>query len=120
MEHAPSPGDSSDALARRIALERQATATFAAWLLAMAIVCGAVIISGYFAGVIEDHAERVFWAGAVLSGVALAVFAAAAFPGGTDDRREASRIRWTLRVGLLLALVSPALCVGALVADFYG
>ncbi len=112
--------DPAAALARRTSLERQATATFAAWLLAMAIVCGAVIVSGYFAGVIEDHAERVFWAGAVLSGVALTVFAGAAFPGGADDVREASRIRWTLRVGLLLALLSPALCIGALVADFYG
>lgn len=112
--------DSGDALARRTSLERQAVASFSAWLLAMAIVCGAVIVSGYFAGVIEDHAERVFWAGAALSGVALAVFAGAAFPGGADDVREGARIRWTLRVGLVLALLSPALCVGALVADFYG
>jgi hypothetical protein len=101
-------------------LERRATLLFVGYVLAMAIVCGAIIVSGWFAGVLDDPPERVFWAGAVLAGVTIAVFAAAAFPGGRDDAREAARIRWTLRAGLLLAVLSPALCVGALIADFYG
>ena len=100
-------------------LAARATALFIGWLLAMAIVCGAIIVSGWFAGVLYDPAERVFWAGAVLSAVDVAVFAAAAFPGGGDDEREARRVRWTLRAGLVLAVLGPALCIGALIADFY-
>ena len=97
----------------------RATLLFVGWLLAMGTVCGAIIVSGWFAGVLYDPAERVFWAGAVLSGVTVAVFAGAAFPGWRDDGREVTRVRWTIRVGLLLALLSPALCIGALIADFY-
>jgi len=104
----------------RESLERRATVLFIGFFLVMAIVCGAVIVSGWFAGVLDDPAERVFWAGAVLAGVTVAVFASAAFPGGTDDRREIGRIRWTIRVGLLLAMLSPTLCIAALIADFYG
>jgi hypothetical protein len=100
--------------------EHRATQLFIGWLLAMAIVCGGVIVSGWFAGVLDDPAERVFWAGAILAGLTVAVFAAAAFPGGRDDRREISRIRWTLRAGLLMAVLSPTLCLAGLIADFYG
>jgi hypothetical protein len=103
----------------RSALERQATALFVGYLLAFSIVSGAIIVSGWFAGVLDDPPERVFWAGAILAGLTVAVFAASAFPGGPDDRREAARIRWTIRVGLLLSVVSPALCIGALIVDFY-
>jgi hypothetical protein len=82
-------------------------------------VCGAIIVSGWFAGVLDDPPERVFWAGAILAGLTFAVFAAGTFPGGRDDRREAARIRWTIRVGLVMAVLSPALCIGALIVDFY-
>jgi hypothetical protein len=108
------------AAALRADLERRATILFVGYLLAMAILCGGIIVSGWFAGVMDDPAERVFWAGAILAGLTVAVFGAAAFPGGRDDVRDAARIRWTLRLGLLLAVLSPALCVGALIADFYG
>ena len=85
----------------------------------MALVCGSIIVSGWFAGVLDDPPERVFWAGAILAGLTVAVFAPAAFPGGRDDEREITRMRWTIRIGLVLAVVSPALCIAALVADFY-
>lgn len=104
----------------RQALERQATVLFVGYLVVMGLVCGAVIVSGWFAGVLDDPAERVFWAGAILAGITVAVFAAAAFPGGRRDEREIPRIRWTLRFGLILAVLSPALCIAALIADFYG
>jgi hypothetical protein len=85
----------------------------------MAIVCGAIIESGWFAGVIEDRFERVFWAGAILAGAMVAVLAAAAFPGGRDDVRVVRRITLLLRVGLIMFVVAPALCIGALAADFF-
>jgi len=85
-----------------------------------AIVCGAIIVSGWFAGVMEDHAERVFWAGAILAGLTVAVFAAAAFPGGADDARVIRRVRWLIRIGLVMFVTAPALVIGSLIADFYG
>jgi hypothetical protein len=105
--------------ARRAQLERTAVALFAVGALTMAIVCGSVIVSGWFAGVIEDRFERIFWAGALLAGVMVAVFAAASVPGGSDDARAITRITWLLRVGLALFILSPALCIVALVADFF-
>lgn len=100
-------------------LERNATLLFVGAAVVMAIVCGAVIVSGWFAGVLEDHAERFFWAGAVISLVMVFVFAAAAFPGGTDDARVNRRITWLTRIGLVLFVVGPTLCLYAMVADFY-
>ena len=38
-------------------------------------------LGGWFAGVLDDPAERVFWLGAVLAFVTVAVLAGAAFPG---------------------------------------
>lgn len=107
------------AAARRSELERHAAVLFVAAALTMAIVISGVIVSGWFAGVIVDRWERVFWAGALLGGAMVAVFAAAAAPGGRDPRRSCTRITWLLRIGLVLFVVSPALCVFALVGDFY-
>lgn len=104
----------------RESLQRRATIVFVGYLLAMATVCGGIIVSGWFAGVLDDPPERVFWAGAVLAFITVAVLAAAAFPGWQDDRRELPRIRWTLRIGLVLGVLSPLLCIVALIWDFYG
>ncbi len=99
--------------------ERSAHVVFAVAALATAIVCGGVIVSGWFAGVITDSYERIFWTGAVLAGLMNAVLAAAVWPGGDDDRRVARRMTALVRIGLALFVVAPALCVGALVADFF-
>jgi hypothetical protein len=69
--------------------------------------------------VIEDRFERVFWVGAVLAGLMVAVFAGAVFPGGADDARVVRRVTILTRIGLILFVVSPALCIAALVADFF-
>jgi MFS family permease len=112
--------DQSDAdLRRRSELERHAAVLFAASVLTMAIVCGSVIISGWFAGTLVDRWERVFWVGALLAGVMVAVFAAAAVPSGGNASRGNMRTAWLLRVGLALFVLSPALCIVALVGDFY-
>lgn len=104
---------------RRAELERHAATLFVGVALAMAIVCGAVIVSGWFAGVLIDSWERVFWAGFILSIVMVATFAAAAVPGGRDARRACMRITWLLRAGLVLFVASVVLCILALVGDFY-
>jgi hypothetical protein len=99
--------------------ERTAHVVFGVGALSTAIVCGAVVVSGWFAGVITDSYERVFWTGAVLAGVMNVVLAAAVWPGGADDRRVARRTAVLVRVGLALFVTAPALCIGALVADFF-
>lgn len=109
-----------DLAARRAQLERTAVTLLVGYGIIFAVVCGAVIVSGWFAGVMEDHAERVFWSGAVLSFLTLVALAAAAMPGGADDRRAIARVGWLIRIGLVLLVLAPALCIGALTADFYG
>jgi MFS family permease len=116
MTDARSPDDPAR---RRTELERHAAALFVGAVLTVGIVCGAVIVSGWFAGVLVDSWERLFWAGFVTGIVMVAVFAAAALPGGRDAHRACVRILWLLRVGLVLFVASPVMCILALVGDFY-
>ena len=104
---------------KRARAEDRAVRLLTVAALTMAIICGAIIVSGWFAGVIEDGPERVFWAGAILNFLMVGVFAAAAFPGGDDDARAISRVTALTRVGLVLFILAPTLCIGALIADFY-
>jgi hypothetical protein len=104
---------------RRASVERAALGVFAVAVIAMATVCAAIIVSGWFAGVIQDVYERFFWAGAVLAGLMIVVLAGAVWPGGADDRRVIRRVVTLTRVGLMLLVVAPALCIGALIADFF-
>ena len=104
---------------RRSELERHAATLFLTAALTMMIICGAIIVSGWFAGALIDRWERVFWAGALLGGVMVTTFAAAALPGGANPRRSITRITWLLRVGLLLFVLAPGLCVLGLVGNFY-
>lgn len=105
---------------RRHSLERSAVALFGIGALTMALICAGVIAAGWFAGTIDDRFERVFWAGAILAFVMVATFAAAAFPGGADDRSTIRRITLLVRIGLVLFVAAPALCIGALIADYFG
>ena len=104
----------------RRSLERTAVILLVGYAGVMALVCSGIIAAGWFAGVMDDRAERFFWGGAVLAFVNVAVLAAAAFPGGSDDERAVRRVRWLVRLGLVLFVAAPALCIGALIADFYG
>ncbi|MDO7880826.1 hypothetical protein [Antiquaquibacter soli] len=109
-----------DAASLRRHVERTAAHAFVGCALVMSILCGAIIVAGWFAGVIDDRAERFFWAGAILGFVAIVILGLAALPGGDDDVRTTRRVRWMLRAGILLFLFSPALCIAALIADYYG
>ena len=104
----------------RARLERNAVVLLAVAALTMAIICGAIIVSGWFAGVMTDAYERFFWGGAVLAAVAVFVLAVASMPFGSNDVSAVRRIRALTTVGLLLFLVAVVLCVGAMIADFYG
>jgi hypothetical protein len=100
-------------------LELRAVLLFAGSSVTMAIVCGAVIVSHWFAGVLVDNWERVFWGGTLVAGLMIVVFAAAAVPGGSNPGRTCTRITWLLRIGLGLFVLAPTLCVIGLVGDFY-
>jgi hypothetical protein len=99
--------------------ERSAVLLLGVGAIVLAIVCGAIIVSGWFAGVLQDQYERWFWLGSVLGLAMVVMFAVAAMPGGREDRRAAIRIRVFMRIGLILLSVSPLMCIGAMVADFY-
>jgi len=100
--------------------ERHALGAFAVTALVMAVVCGAIIVSGWFAGVMTDRYERFFWAGAILAAVAVFVLAVASMPFGANDRSAIGRIRALTTTGLALYLAAVVLCIGAMIADFYG
>ena len=104
---------------RRSELERHAAILFLTAALTMMIICGAIIVSGWFAGVMDDRFENTFWAGAILGFLAVLTLGAAAIPGGDNDQFEIRRMRWLTRVGLVAFIVAPCLCLGAMVADFY-
>ncbi len=99
--------------------ERSAVLLLGIGAIVLATVCAAIIVSGWFAGVMQDRYERWFWAGAVLGLAMVIAFAIAALPGGRDDRGAAIRIKVFIRIGLILLVVSPLMCVGAMIADFY-
>jgi hypothetical protein len=105
--------------ARRAHLERLAVGALGIGAVSLALVCSAVIVSGWFAGVMQDRFERFFWAGAICGFLMVVAFAVAAFPGGRDDARAIRRITRFTRVGIVLLIAAPALCIGSLVADFY-
>lgn len=107
------------AVARRGELERHAAGLFLTASLVMVIISGSIIVSGWFAGVLVDDWERVFWAGAILGVVMVATFAVAAMPGGRYPQRSIVRITWLLRIGLVLFVVAPVLCLLALAGNFY-
>lgn len=86
---------------------------FCACALTMAVICSGIIVSGWFAGVIQDRYERFFWVGAVSGLVGVLVLGAAAVAGGRSTTL-------LTRIGFALFALAPLLCVGALIADFYG
>ena len=104
---------------RRAHVERTASILFVGATSVMAVVCAGMIVAGYFAGVIQDQYERVFWAGALTAGLMVAAFAAAAVPGGADDAAVIRRVTVLLRIGLVLFVLAPTLCILALVLDFF-
>ncbi len=111
-----------DAAARELRshYERHAVTSFLVAGLIMAIICGAIIVSGWFAGVMTDRYERFFWGGAVMAGVAVLVLAVASMPFGSNDRAAIVRLRVLTTIGLALFLLAAVLCIGAMIADFYG
>jgi hypothetical protein len=93
------------------ALAQRATALFASTGLIAAITVGAMQVSGWHAGSLDNRVEWIFWAGAILGGVGIGLLGVAAIPG-----RAAPRL---ITAGMALFLVAPALCVIAVFANYW-
>jgi hypothetical protein len=100
--------------------ETQATALFLGTALIAALTVGALRVSGWGGGVLDNRIEPLFWAGAILAGVAIGLFALAAAPRPRmpDDRAAAWMAR-LITVGLALFVVGPILSVVAVFTDYW-
>lgn len=94
--------------------ERKAVALFAGATVAAAIVVAGITVANWGGGILDNRIEPLFWAGAILGGIALAVLGAATMP-----RRSAGLITALSRAGTLLFLVAPTLCIVAIFVDFW-
>ncbi len=99
--------------------ERRATALFLGTSVVTAVTVGAMRISGWSGGVLDNRIEPLFWAGAVLAGAGIIAFAIAAAPMRADDSRANARLRRLVRAGLALFVVGPILCVTAVFGDYW-
>lgn len=100
--------------------ELQATALFIGSGLIAAITIGSMRVSGWSGGVLDNRIEPVFWAGAILAGVAVTLFGIALIPRKTVDDVAAARVIGRLTgVGVMLFLLGPVLCIVAVFADYW-
>ncbi len=91
---------------------------FAATSLVVAIVVGAMLVSGYRAGVLDNRIEWLFWAGAILGAAGIGCLGIASMPAraSVTSLRRASAL---IRAGLLLFMAAPVLCVIAVFTDYW-
>ncbi|MDQ2699363.1 MAG: hypothetical protein M3Y46_11260 [Actinomycetota bacterium] len=94
--------------------ERKAQTLFAATALVAAIVVGAMLVSGWSGGVLRNDIEVLFWAGAILGAIGIGLLGLATLP-----TYRVGIITGLTRVGVVLFLVAPVLCVTAVFADFW-
>jgi hypothetical protein len=94
--------------------ERKAATLFVGAAAAAAIVVAGITIAGWGGGVLDNRVEPLFWAGAILGGLALALLGLATLP-----RRSARLITGLSRAGVLLFLVAPTLCILAIFWDYW-
>ena len=101
----------ADDLARA---ERKAVALFVGAAVAAAIVVAGITVADWGGGILDNRVEPLFWAGAILGGIALALLGLATMP-----RRSPGVITALSRAGTLLFLVAPTLCIVAIFMDYW-
>lgn len=92
---------------------RTATTLFAATSVVVAITVGSMLVSGWHAGSLDNRVEWVFWAGAILGASGVGAFGVSVL--GTSF----AAVRRGIRVGMILFLAAPVLCVFAVMADYW-
>ncbi|CAN5253360.1 hypothetical protein BH09ACT5_BH09ACT5_10270 [soil metagenome] len=108
-----------DWITRLTIVNRTATALFASTSLVAAITVGALLVGDWGAGILDNRVEWVFWAGAILGAVGIALLGLATLPPGRDLSRTVRRSSALVRAGLALFLVAPVLCVVAVFTDYW-
>jgi drug/metabolite transporter (DMT)-like permease len=103
--------DADTALTRA---ERKATTLFAATSVVVAVVVGAMLVSGWGGGRLENRIEVLYWAGAILGAVGVALLGIASVAG---DRLGV--IRGLTRAGVVLFMLGPVLCTVAVFTDYW-
>ena len=99
--------------------DRKATALFSSTSIVVAITVGAMLVSGWRAGSLEDRAEWFFWAGAIIGAVGIALFGVASIPTTAETEETLARTNRQIRVGLVLFMIAPVLCVFAVMLDYW-
>jgi hypothetical protein len=94
--------------------ERKAVALFTGAAVAAAVVVAGITIADWGGGILDNRVEPLFWAGAILGGLALALLGLATLP-----RRSAGIITALTRAGVLVFLVAPTLCIVAIFLDYW-
>ena len=90
----------------------RATILFAATSVIAAIVVGAMLVSGWGGGILDNRIEWVYWAGAIFAAFGIGLFGIASV---VSERRSES----LTRVGMALFLAGPVLCVIAVFTDYW-
>ena len=94
--------------------ERKAVSLFIGASLVAAVVVAGITVADWGGGILDNRVEPLFWAGAILGGLALALLGLATLP-----RRSARLITGLSRAGVLLFLIAPTLCILAIFWDYW-
>lgn len=113
------PRTAEQLLRVRLDVERRAVVVFGAALVTTAAVVAGLLVSGWHGGSLDNRVEPVFWAGALLGALGIVLLGVAAMPGGRNDRLALGITSWLLRLGILLLLVAPTLCILAVFLDYW-
>jgi hypothetical protein len=105
------PAAASEEVARA---ERKAVPLFVGAGVVVAVVVAGITVAEWGGGILDNRVEPLFWAGAILGGIALALLGLATLP-----RRSATLITALSRTGVLLFLVAPTLCILAIFWDYW-
>ena len=87
----------------------RSTHLFTGTSIVAAIIVGAMLVSDWRAGSLDNDVEWIFWAGAILGAIGIGLFGIAA-------AWNAERL---VRPGMVLFLLAPVLCVTAVMADYW-
>ena len=94
--------------------ERKAVSLFIGASLVAAVVVAGITVAKWGGGILDNRVEPLFWAGAILGGIALALLGLATLP-----RRSAVLITGLSRAGVVLFLIAPTMCIVAIFWDYW-
>lgn len=94
--------------------ERKAVSLFIGTAVVAAVVVAGLTIGDWSGGMLDNRVEPLYWAGAILGGLGVGSLGL-----GTLPRRSARLITALTRIGVVLFLVAPPMCVVAIFWDYW-